>query len=103
MRGGALNDELGAAIREATQAVRLTGRKATVKLEIIINPYDGDQGEIERVSLQDKVTIKKPEPKKRDSVFFITDKHDLTRQQVISGEVDQTHNADGSPKNAKAG
>lgn len=100
MRGGALNDELSKAIQDAAAAVRATGRAATVTLELKINPYDGDEGEVERVSVSDKVKTKLPEPKKRDSVFFITSGNDLTRQNVINGEVDQTHNANGTAKSA---
>lgn len=102
MRGGLLNEELGEALREATAAVRQTGRKASVKLEIIIEPYDGDEGDIERVSVKDKITLKKPEPKKRDSVFFINTNLDLQRQQTIGGVEDITEKK-ATGKDAAAG
>lgn len=84
MRGGLLNEELAEAIQEATTAVRATGRKAKVTLELTINAFGGEAGEVERVAIQDKVTVKVPEPKKFDSVFFIDSNNNLQRQQTIS-------------------
>lgn len=85
MRGGLLNEELAEALQKATDAVRTTGRKAKVTLELTIIPYDGDPGEIERIAIADKVTTKLPEPKKRDSIFFIDSNNNLQRQQSIAG------------------
>ncbi|HYE07693.1 MAG TPA: hypothetical protein VEL07_19395 [Planctomycetota bacterium] len=84
-RGGLLNEELTEAIQKATTAVRATGRKAKVTLELTINAFGGEAGEVERVAIQDKITVKVPEPKKFDSVFFIDSNNNLQRQQTIVG------------------
>jgi hypothetical protein len=97
IRGGLLNEELSEAIVDCTAAVRETGRKGKVTLEIVIEPFDGEAGEIERVTVRDKVTLKKPEKKKRDSVFFIDSNNNLQRQQTIPG-VDQSAPSTGASK-----
>ncbi len=85
MRGGLLNDDLSEAMNKAAAAVRETGRKAKVKLELTILPFDGEPGEIERVAVTDKLTVQLPEKKKRDSVFFLDSNNNLQRQQTIAG------------------
>ncbi len=85
IRGGLLNEELAEAIGKVTAAVRETGRKGKVKLELVILPFDGEAGEIERVTVRDHVTTTLPEKKKRDSVFFIDTNNNLQRQQSIPG------------------
>lgn len=85
MRGGLLNEELAEAMQKATASVRATGRKAKVTLEMTIQAFDGEPGEIERVAITDKITTKLPEPKKRDSIFFIDSNNNLQRQQSIAG------------------
>jgi hypothetical protein len=86
IRGGLCVEELGEALRAATAAVKQTGKKAKVCLTLSIEVNgQAPAGEIESVFVNDDITLKLPVPKKRASIFFVNERDDLMRQQVIAG------------------
>lgn len=86
IRGGLCVEELGEALRAATEAVKQTGKKAKVCLTLAIEPNgQAPAGEIESVFVNDDIALKLPVPKKRASIFFVNERNDLMRQQVIAG------------------
>lgn len=86
LRGGLAVEELGSALRSATEAVKETGKKAVVTLKLTIRPNGhAEPGDIQSVFVDDDVSMKLPVPSRRASVFFVTEHHDLARQQTIAG------------------
>ena len=73
-QSGALLDELGAALREATEAATLVGKPAKVTLELTIANTAQNA-----LSVTPKVTIKLPEDKPIAAIFFADENYNLVR------------------------
>lgn len=86
LRGGLAVEELGDALRTATESVKATGKKAVVTVKLTIRPNgQADPGDVQSVFVDDDITTKLPVPSRRASVFFISEHSDLCRQQTIPG------------------
>lgn len=74
MHGGATVSDLAAKLRELVAAVGQTGKKGSLKLKISLKPAGGG-----KVELTADVSGEIPQPSMQASIFFATEKHELTR------------------------
>lgn len=86
IRNGLMLSELEAAIASAAQAVRDTGKKATITIELAIKPTGS--GAVRAVTIGDKIKVKVAEPVGDETVFFMADNLDLTRHNPDQGKLD---------------
>lgn len=83
-RSGQVLSDLSAAMREATEAAQLQGRKAVIILKINIEPAAKSAG---AVVVTDDVTLKLPVPEKRGSFFFADEAGNLLRDDPRQKEL----------------
>lgn len=67
-RRGVINGEASEALRHVVEAVKITGQKGKVVLEIVVEPFKGGQ---EVVVLSHKVTTKAPVPQSDRQPYYI--------------------------------
>lgn len=84
-RGGALLEELGDEYREVIAAVRETGKKGKLTVELDVHPGGGQDNEV--LHIKDNVKVTKPEHDKKSSVYFSTQQNELTRQNPEQQEL----------------
>lgn len=77
IRGGACNEELGAAISRVVEAVKTIGRKGRVTLHLDISPVQVKDRSIaiDQVMVVDEIAEKPPKATNKASLFFIDHKH----------------------------
>lgn len=85
LHNGLTLTELAEAQRAAVEAVKKTGKKASIKLEIIIEP-DG-KGEVVSVETTGKVDVKLPKKSVRPTTFFVTADNALQREDPNQSEL----------------
>jgi hypothetical protein len=88
LRGGQLNEELADALRLVTAAVRKTGRKGKVTLTLTVKP--ATKGDIDRLSIKDKVEFDEPTLDIPETFLFADDRNDLSKQdpqQKLFGQI----------------
>ena len=74
MHGGATASDLASKLKELVAAVGQTGKKGELSLKISLKPAGGG-----KVELMAEVKGKIPQPSLQESIFFTTEKHELTR------------------------
>ncbi|MEF8794005.1 hypothetical protein [Thiohalorhabdus sp.] len=84
-RGGALMDELGDEYRDLIAAVRETGKKGKLTLELEVKPGGGEDNEV--IHVKDNVKMTVPEHDRKPSVYFSTQNNELTRQHPEQQEL----------------
>lgn len=99
-RGGELLDELGDQYRDLIAAVRETGKKGKLVLELEVKPSGGEDNEALTVHDNVKPTI--PEHDRKPSMYFATQDNKLTRQHPQQQElpVRDATSGDEAPKPA---
>jgi len=75
LQRGKTHRELSAAMQQLTEAVVATGRAGSLTLTIKVTK--GKAGHM--VELDDSVKVKLPEAERETSLFFVTDDHNLVR------------------------
>lgn len=79
MRNGGVAIECEKALEEVVQGVRKTGKSG--KLTLVLTVRAADKGpEVETVFLGDAVKAEVPQMDKKQTLFFATDKGQLTKQ-----------------------
>ncbi len=91
-RSGQVLNDLSAAMREATEAAQLQGKKAVITLKINIEPAAKAAG---AVVVTDDVKVKLPEPQTRGSFFFSDDRGNLFRDDPRQKELPLLKTVDG--------
>ena len=76
-RGGDVLNDMSVAIREATEAVQLLGKPATITLKLVIRPAGKALG---AVTVQDDIKMTLPKQDRPASFFFADDKGNLLRE-----------------------
>jgi hypothetical protein len=89
---GSAEHEASVAINEVVAAIRETKRKGKVTLEVAMEPVKGD---VNRLSIEVKVTAKVPKPSPASDVFYSTEEGGLQKTDPNQMEF--------SPAFAKAG
>jgi len=84
LRGGRTHNELSEALYEATEAVKKTGKMATVQLTIKLKPQ-GDR----QVEVLDAIKRTIPEPARQPTIMFIDEANRLTRSDVRQMRIDE--------------
>lgn len=74
MHGGVTASDLASKLRELVAAVGQTGKKGELALKIALKPAGGG-----KVELSAEVKGKIPQPALQESIFFTTEKNELTR------------------------
>jgi hypothetical protein len=74
MHGGATASDLASKLKELVAAVGQTGKKGSLKLKIALKPAGGG-----KVELSAEVSGEIPKPSQQASIFFTTEKNELTR------------------------
>jgi hypothetical protein len=82
MHGGATASDLASKLKELVAAVGQTGKKGSLKLKIALKPAGGG-----RVELSAEVSGEIPKPSQQASIFFTTEKHELTRLDPNQSEL----------------
>lgn len=94
LAAGAVNDQLTNKLREVSAAVTLTGKKGKLSLELTIVPTAEGQ-----VRIEPKAKVVVPEPDNRQTLFFVDDKGNLSREEPekpgIRGSVSARSGTDG--------
>ena len=83
-RCGTLLTDLSEKLREATEAARREGKKATLTLKIDIKPAGKVPGAL---TIQDDVKVTLPKPEKVESIFFADDDNSLHRNDPRQKEL----------------
>ena len=76
LQKGRTHIELGRALQDLTEAVRATGKAGTLTFALKVSPSK----QFGMVELEDKITVKPPEPERYASLFYVTDDANLTRR-----------------------
>ena len=76
-RGGDVLNDMALCIREATEAVQLLGKPATITLKLAIRPAGKAHG---AVTVQDDIKMTLPKQDRPASFFFADDKGNLLRE-----------------------
>lgn len=76
-RNGRMAAELADALHEATEAVVLTGKAATLTLTVRIKP--AGKGTTSSLLVADDIATKLPKPERAETVFFTDRDHNLRR------------------------
>lgn len=84
LRGGRTHQELSEALVEATEAVKRTGKQATVQLTIKLKPQ-GDR----QVEVIDAIKRTIPEPARQPTIMFIDEGNRLSRSDVRQMRLDE--------------
>lgn len=84
MRDGQCLEEMAQAIHDAIAAVKLHGGKAVVSLDITIKPLKTGHNKLVEPPLifTGTVTAKLPTPPEEDTIFYVDDNGDPTREMT---------------------
>ncbi len=84
LRDGGVVTELTDKFGQAIAAVKRTGAKGRLTLELAILP--DDKGEVRTVDITAEVKVKLPERKKRATTFFVVGEQSLSRTGVVDDQ-----------------
>jgi hypothetical protein len=89
VRRGEVLDELSQALKQTVAAVRATGKKGKLTLELAISPVTkGEIGESIATYITADVQTKLPRPDKKASIFFTTSDDHLQRTDPNQKELE---------------
>lgn len=88
LHNGALASEAADELAHAVEAVKKTGKKASLALTITINPEG--KGEVVAIEASGKLAPKLPKRDQRATTFFVDDKNQLTRHDPNQREIEFT-------------
>jgi hypothetical protein len=86
-REGRCLAECSEELERLVEAVRLTRKKGTFHLELVIQPANRG-AEVQTVIIRDDVTCKRPRCDRAESIFFATDGNQLSRHNPKQMEMD---------------
>jgi hypothetical protein len=78
LRGGFAMSELSERLGEVVAAVRLTGKKGKLRLELEVKP--ASRGETVCVMVEDEISTKIPKPDRITTIFYADEQNLLQRQ-----------------------
>jgi hypothetical protein len=87
-RAGDLMEEASEGLRVLSKAVRATGKKGKLIIEVTIAPLTKGRGQA--VAILDQVTVKAPQVEREMGIFFVTDEGDLSRNDPRQRELPLT-------------
>jgi hypothetical protein len=100
LRDGRPHSEMTAGMEELLAAVRTTGKGGTITLEIKVKPGSRG-GDVDKVTITDKVTVKAPKPERGDDYFFVTEDNNLSRKHPRQHSLDLQDVGQGKPSTFK--
>jgi hypothetical protein len=99
-RRGLLHGELSDGLHDLLQAVKDTGKAGSLTFQIKVKP--AAKGNAEQVLISDLVSVKKPAVERPESIFFLDDNGNLTRQDPRQQELPLKVVERAEPTEAKA-
>jgi hypothetical protein len=99
-RRGLLHGELSDGLHDLLQAVKDTGKAGSLTFQIKVKP--AAKGNAEQVLISDLVSVKKPAVERPESIFFLDDNGNLTRQDPRQQELPLKFVERAEPTEAKA-
>ncbi len=86
LNNGQTPTDLADALRNAVEAVKKTGKMATVTFSLKIKP--GNRGAVEKVEIEDAIKCNLPSTDRAKSFFFIDKDNTLSRRDPNQPELD---------------